>query len=98
MIFERAVVQNAKCMHRTLVKRAGLRKAWTGISVGFAVAAMAWGQAPGGPGAPGGVSASGSTTSAPSASQTTLAPQQGDPTYQGSVPQGTASPNPIPLT
>ncbi len=30
--------------------------------------------------------------------QMTAPPQQGDPTYYGSVPQGTASPNPIPLT
>lgn len=98
MIFVRGVVQNTRCMHRTLVKRAGLLRTWAVISASLALTGIALGQAPGGPGAAGGISASGSASSSASSSQTTLAPQQGDPTYQGSVPQGTASPNPMPLT
>lgn len=44
-------------------------------------------------GSPGGTSGGGA-----GAGQITLAPEQGDPTFQGSVPQGTASPNAIALT
>ena len=48
---------------------------------------VAFAQAPGG--------ASGATSAN---EQITPAPQQGDPSFQGSVPQGTPSPNAIPLT
>jgi outer membrane protein TolC len=67
------------------------------VSVGFIVSQLAiFAQAPGAP-ASSGVQAP-STTAANPPAQLSIAPQAGDPTYQGSVPQGTASPTPIPLT
>ncbi|MBV9759488.1 MAG: TolC family protein [Acidobacteriaceae bacterium] len=53
---------------------------------------MTWAQGPGSPGQPGGEAAP-----VGQAPQTT-APAQGDPTFQGSVPQGTASGTALPLT
>src|SRR5579875_3764500 len=83
-------------MHRTRVERAP----WARVLVRFAVvcgtAALALGQGPG-PGTP----ASGGAAQM-GASQTPVATAaanpQGDQSFQGSVPQGTASPTPIPLT
>src|SRR5437762_10996624 len=59
------------------------------LSVGFIVFQLQiFAQAPGGPPA----------SPATSPAQLSVAPQPGEPTYQGSVPQGTASPTPISLT
>lgn len=78
-------------MHRTLVNR-GL---WGRALVGLAVVAVSFGQAPGTPGTP--ASASTQTSgSAPASSSSTA--EQSDQNFQGSVPQGTASATPIPLT
>lgn len=55
------------------------------------------GQAPGAPPTPGTQTGGGSGPGNASP-QVTLAPQAGEPAYQGSVPQGTASPTPIALT
>jgi outer membrane protein TolC len=69
------------------------------LAISLALAAGGFGQAPATPGAaPAGSPSTGSSASQPSNAQVTLAPQQGDPTYQGSVPQGAASSTPIPLT
>ena len=57
---------------------------------------MAMAQAPTGPGTPANTGAAYGSSNA--SQMTTAAPQAGDQTYQGSVPQGTASATPIALT
>jgi len=71
------------------------------LSVGLLSQVGAFAQVPGTPGAApatGMQAGGGSGASANVPAQVTLSPQPGDPAYQGSVPQGTASPTPVPLT
>jgi outer membrane protein TolC len=73
------------------------------LSAGFVVCQIVmFGQAPGASGAspsPGTQTVGGSGSGAANVpTQLSIAPQPGDPAYQGSVPQGSASPTPIPLT
>jgi outer membrane protein TolC len=73
------------------------------LCAGFVISGVAiFGQTPSTPGAASGSSmqtagnSNGAAANGPT--QITIAPQPGDPAYQGSVPQGTASPAPIALT
>jgi outer membrane protein TolC len=92
------MVQNPDSLHRIPVRPVLLRLSSTAFATTLIVLSSASAQAPRGPGAsPAATGTAGSQASATSA-QMTLAPQQGDPSYQGSVPQGEASPTPIPLT
>lgn len=72
------------------------------LSVGFVIPQIGmFGQAPGASGASpasGTQTGGGYATTANMPAQVSIAPQAGEPAYQGSVPQGTASPTPIPLT
>jgi outer membrane protein TolC len=73
------------------------------LSAGFVLCQIVmFGQAPGASGAsplPGTQTVGGSGSGAANVpAQLSIAPQPGDPAYQGSVPQGSASPTPIPLT
>src|SRR5690348_13296075 len=73
------------------------------LSAGCVLSAVAiFGQSPTTPGAArnSGIQAGGGYGAAPAngPTQITIARQPGDPAYQGSVPQGTASPAPIALT
>lgn len=100
------MVQNVCFVHRTLVKPICCRKRGTAF---FAICALAiscqnaaYAQAAGSPGAPGGTSGAPTQTTAAPSMLTPQAPspppQTGDQTFQGSVPQGTASDTAIPLT
>jgi hypothetical protein len=88
------VVQKAELLHRTHVKRGVSKEIGWAILIGVATVTIALGQAPGTVG----TEAGGGTSTGSGAGQTTTAPQQGDQSYQGSVPQGTALETPIPLT
>jgi outer membrane protein TolC len=63
---------------------------YVGLSGSFRIAALGQAAAAGG--------AAGPTSGGGAATQMTPPPQQGDRTYTGSVPQGTATANPIPLS
>src|SRR5437764_278948 len=68
------------------------------LLVGFVVSQVGlFAQAPGAPAASPSMQAGGAA-GANAPAQLNIAPQAGEPSYQGSVPQGTASPTPIPLT
>ncbi len=88
-------------MHRTHVQRGVLKEIGWAAGIGVLAAALALGQAPAQPGtpAPAGSPANGNASQAGSGGgQMTMAPEQGDQSFQGSVPQGTATETPIPLT
>jgi outer membrane protein TolC len=94
------MVRNSGLMHRKHVNR-GVRAGVCPILAGvFGIAALAAGQAPtstGGPGAPG-MQTSGSASQSTTTTSQPGAPAGGDQNFQGSVPQGTATATPIPLT
>lgn len=72
---------------------------FVGLWLGFSIGAVAQVGSPGSPQSSGGAAGAGTGASQSSASTSTaIGPQTGDPSYQQSVPQGTASATPIPLS
>ena len=94
------MLQNQCFLHRTLVSSLrSLTVVLSTFALWFASQASMSAQA-GSPGAPQspGMQGNGGASQTGAQSGMTMAPQEGDQSYRGSVPQGTATPNIIPLS